>query len=99
MRELEFLYPSGAFRKIGGEAIYPYVESQYRLMKPLVTLFDEGKIPAPDFDVSAAHRLNTGVSSPHVGTRPLTIGRRLRSPIAIRDTSFFSQTTITSLKS
>ena len=61
VRELEFIYPSGAFRTLNSETISPYVESEYSFLRPLVALVDSGKIPAPTFDVSPAHRLKTEV--------------------------------------
>jgi hypothetical protein len=61
VRVLELIYPSGAFQRLGGEAIYPLIETQYHFIKPLINLLELGKIPAPSFDIAAAHHLDTEV--------------------------------------
>ncbi|HEV3470644.1 MAG TPA: alpha/beta hydrolase [Pyrinomonadaceae bacterium] len=61
VRVLELIHPSGAFRRLGGEAVYPLLESQHHFQKPLLALLEAGTIPAPSFDLSAAHRLDTEV--------------------------------------
>jgi hypothetical protein len=61
VRVLELIYPSGAFRRIGQDEIYPLIESQYHFTRPLISLIEAGKIPRPGFDISAAYRLNTEV--------------------------------------
>jgi pimeloyl-ACP methyl ester carboxylesterase len=61
VRVAELIYPSGAFQRLNTEAINPLIESQYHFLKPLVTLIEAGKIPAPAFDISPAHRLETEV--------------------------------------
>lgn len=58
---LELIYPSGAFQRLGGSAVYPLIETQYHFIEPLISLIKAGRIPAPDFDISAAHRLSTEV--------------------------------------
>lgn len=57
VRVLEFLYPSGAFQRIGGEGIYPLLETQHHFISPLLTLLAEGKIDLPAFDTLPAHSL------------------------------------------
>jgi hypothetical protein len=61
VRVLELIYPSGAFQKIGGEAVYPLLETQHYFLQPLLTLLAEGKIAVPAFDTSPAHSLVTEV--------------------------------------
>lgn len=61
VRIYEFFYPSGAKQKLGGEAVYPDIENQYNIAKPLVLLADQGKIPAPTFNFATLHRLNAEV--------------------------------------
>jgi pimeloyl-ACP methyl ester carboxylesterase len=57
VRVLELIYPSGAFQRIGGEGIYPLLETQHHFIKPLLTLLAEGKINLPTFDTRPAHSL------------------------------------------
>ena len=61
VRELEFIYPTGASQRLRDDRVDPYIESEYVFLKPLIDLITSGKIPAPGFDVSFAHRLNTEV--------------------------------------
>lgn len=61
VRVLELIYPSGAFQKVGGQAIYPLLETQQHFIKPLLDLLAEGKIAAPAFDGLPAHSLATEV--------------------------------------
>lgn len=55
VRVLELIYPSGAFQRLGGEGIYPLLETQHHFIKPLITLLAEGKINSPAFDTLRAH--------------------------------------------
>ena len=61
VRVLELIYPSGAFRKLDEATVQPLIETQYHFIKPLISLVQAGKIPAPTFDLSAAHHLDTEV--------------------------------------
>jgi pimeloyl-ACP methyl ester carboxylesterase len=61
VREFEFISPTGAFQTLRDDRVDPYIGSEYPLLKPLIDLADAGKIPAPGFKISAAHRLNTEV--------------------------------------
>jgi pimeloyl-ACP methyl ester carboxylesterase len=61
VRVFELIYPSGAFARIGGEAIYPLLETQHHFIRPLITLLADGKIAAPDFDTLPAHFVATEV--------------------------------------
>jgi pimeloyl-ACP methyl ester carboxylesterase len=61
VRELEFIYPTGAFDKLREDSVYPYIESEYVFLKPLVDLVKAGKLPAPGFKISSAHRINSEV--------------------------------------
>lgn len=61
VRELEFIYPTGAFQRLRTDRVDPYIESEYSFLRPLVDLITAGKIPAPGFKLSAAHGLNTEV--------------------------------------
>ncbi|MDQ3803041.1 MAG: hypothetical protein M3416_04200 [Acidobacteriota bacterium] len=61
VRVFELIYPSGAFRRLGGEAVYPLLETQHHFLRPLINLSEAGRIPAPTFDFSAAHRADVEV--------------------------------------
>lgn len=61
VRLYEFFSPSGARQRLGGEAIYPDLENQYNIAKPLVMLADAGKISSPIFNSAALHQLETEV--------------------------------------
>ena len=61
VRELELIYPTGAFKSLRDDAIRPYIESEYAFVKPLVELADSGQIPKPSFNVVPAHLLPTEV--------------------------------------
>ena len=61
VRELEFIYPTGAFEKLREDRVDPYIESEFVFLKPLVDLIKAGKIPAPGFNLSAGHSVNTEV--------------------------------------
>ena len=49
------------FKRFAMTVSIPILASEYPLLKPLIDLADAGKIPAPGFKISAAHRLNTEV--------------------------------------
>ena len=57
IRALEFFYPTGEFSKVGGEAVYPLLESQYTLLQPLLALVRDGAIPAPRCEQTSSHRV------------------------------------------
>lgn len=61
VRVLELIYPSGAFGRIGCEAINPLLETQRHFITPLMTLLADGKISPPDFDTVPAHSLSAEV--------------------------------------
>lgn len=61
VRLYEFFYPLGVRQRLGGEAIYPDLENQYNIAKPLVMLADAGKIPPLSFNFAALHRRQTEV--------------------------------------
>ena len=61
VRVFELIYPSGAFKRLGGTAIYPLLESQHHFMKPLIDLVDAKKVPLPTFDFQRPHRLDTEI--------------------------------------
>jgi pimeloyl-ACP methyl ester carboxylesterase len=61
VRVLELIYPSGAFQSLGDGAIYPLIETQHHFLEPLISLLNTGRIPAPSFDDSAAHKSQTEV--------------------------------------
>jgi len=61
VRELEFIYPTGAFERMRPNRVDPYIESEYTFLKPLVELVNAGKIPIPACEPLAAHQLNTEV--------------------------------------
>src|SRR5262249_54207146 len=61
VRIFEFFYRSGARQRLGGEAIYPDLENQYNIAKPLVVLADSGKISSPTFNFADLHKLDTEV--------------------------------------
>lgn len=61
VRELEFIYPTGAFDRLRSNRVDPYIESEYTFLKPLVELVNAGKIPHPTSESSEAHQLNTEV--------------------------------------
>lgn len=57
IRALEFFFPTGEFAKLGGEAVYPLLESQYTLLQPLLALVRDGAIPAPRCEQTSSHRV------------------------------------------
>jgi pimeloyl-ACP methyl ester carboxylesterase len=59
VRVFELIYPSGAFLRLGGNAVYPLLETQHHFQKALIDLRTAGKIPAQTFDFLPAHRLET----------------------------------------
>lgn len=61
VRVLELIYPSGAFRKLDGSTVQPLIETQRYFIEPLISLMETGKIPAPTFNLTAAHHLDTEV--------------------------------------
>lgn len=61
VRELEFIYPTGAFQRRSANRVDPYIESEYAFLKPLVDLVELGKIPTPGFNVSSDHSATTEV--------------------------------------
>lgn len=61
VRELEFIYPTGAFQRRTTNRVDPYIESEYAFLKPLVDLVDLGKIPTPGFNISSDHSSGTEV--------------------------------------
>lgn len=61
VRVLELIYPSGAFRKLDGATVQPLIETQYYFTRPLISLVEAGRIPAPAFSFTAAYRLGTEV--------------------------------------
>lgn len=61
VRLFEFYYPSGAKQRLGKAEIYPDLENQYNIAKPLVALAEAGKIPSPVFGFAALHRLEAEV--------------------------------------
>jgi len=61
VRELEFIYPTGAFERLQTNRVDPYIESEYTFLKPLVELVNAGKIPPPSSQLAAVHQLNTEV--------------------------------------
>jgi pimeloyl-ACP methyl ester carboxylesterase len=61
VRELEFIYPTGAFARPRQDRVDPYIESEYVFLKPLLDLIEAGRIPKPGFTVSEAHAVSTEV--------------------------------------
>lgn len=61
VRVLELLYPSGAFHNLDGKTIQPLIETQYYFTKPLISLVEAGKLPAPTIDFTPAHHLDAEV--------------------------------------
>jgi pimeloyl-ACP methyl ester carboxylesterase len=61
VRIYEFFQPSGGRSRLNTEAIYPDLENQYNIAKPLLLLADSGKIPSPTFDFTKLHRVDTEV--------------------------------------
>lgn len=61
VRELEFIYPTGAFQKRNADRVDPYIESEYAFLRPLANLVDSGKIPPPGFGLASAHRVDAEV--------------------------------------
>lgn len=61
VRVVELIYPSGAFQTANDGAIYPLIETQRHFLEPLLSLIDAEKIPAPSFDPSGDHQLQTEV--------------------------------------
>ena len=61
VRELEFIYPTGAFEKLREDRVDPYLESESVFLKRLVDLIKAGKIRPPGFNLSAGHNVNTEV--------------------------------------
>ncbi len=61
VRLFEFFYSSGAQSLLGGDAIYPDLENQYNIAQPFVSRCHAGRIPAPSFDFTRLHQLNTEV--------------------------------------
>jgi hypothetical protein len=57
VRELELLYPAGAFEPQPADIVRPLVDSQRELLAPLLDLLTRGHISAPSFDLAPAHRL------------------------------------------
>jgi hypothetical protein len=50
---------AGAFGTPERDEIHPLVDAQRIFTQPLLDLIDSGAIPAPNFDLTAAHRLAT----------------------------------------
>jgi hypothetical protein len=61
VREFEFLYASGAYRRLEDGHLHPSIEAQYSGTKPLIDLAVGGEIAPPRFDVTPAHALSTEV--------------------------------------
>jgi pimeloyl-ACP methyl ester carboxylesterase len=61
IRALEFFYPTGELAKVGGDAVYPLLESQHAMLRPLLELIRTGAIPAPRCELDATHRTPSNV--------------------------------------
>ena len=61
VRLFEFFYPMNALARVNSSEFYPDLENQYNFAKPLMALCAVGKIPKPQFNFAALHRLNTEV--------------------------------------
>src|SRR2546430_10390831 len=48
-------------RTLDPARVQPLIETQYHFTQPLIRLVESGEIPAPTFDITAAHRLDTEV--------------------------------------
>ncbi|MBV8519064.1 MAG: hypothetical protein JO197_16840 [Acidobacteria bacterium] len=61
VREFEFLYASGTYRRLGDGHLHPSIEAVYTSTKPLIELAERGDITPPRFDLTPAHALSTEV--------------------------------------
>ena len=57
VRELELLYPAGAFDPAPADVVRPLIDSQREFLGPLLDLLGARRIPSPSFDLVPAHRL------------------------------------------
>jgi len=57
VREIELLYPGGAFEPQAADVVRPLIDWQHELLSPLLDLLAQGRISAPTFDLGPAHRL------------------------------------------
>lgn len=59
VRIYEFVQPVLAGLDLFGDTVYPNIENEYHIARPLLEAWREGRIPAPSMDLGALNRLGT----------------------------------------